>query len=185
MQLSLIHIQMCIRDSADAAARNHPADGRKLNQRLNLFLEFVQFTFKKLKMVFIHHFFCEWFGADCIYFLEPNFPNFVAKHSYLMKINFFPYQIQKRNRYMIQPFPFFWVLGIASLVPFVVNFWSDNLVIFFLSLIHIQMCIRDSVEAEESEVDPVQAAVARDPMFQHEATDDDEPADEIRDSKSA
>ena len=34
------------------------------------------------------------------------------------------------------------------------------------------------VEPEEREVDPVQTAAARNPVFQHEAADDDEPADE-------
>src|ERR1035437_5275577 len=41
------------------------------------------------------------------------------------------------------------------------------------------------VEPEESHVDPVQAAAARDPMFQREAAEAAEPADEIRDAEMA
>src|SRR5208283_1875934 len=43
----------------------------------------------------------------------------------------------------------------------------------------------DGVEPEEREVDPVQTAAARDPVFQHETADDDEPANEIRDAEAA
>src|ERR1035437_5181064 len=41
------------------------------------------------------------------------------------------------------------------------------------------------VQPEESHVDPVQAAAARNPMFQREAAEYDEPADEIRDAEPA
>jgi len=40
-------------------------------------------------------------------------------------------------------------------------------------------CADERVEAEEREVDPVQTAAARNPMFQHKATDDDQPANNI------
>lgn len=43
----------------------------------------------------------------------------------------------------------------------------------------------ERVQPEKSEIDPVQTAAARNPMFQHEAADDDEPADEIREAKPA
>src|ERR1017187_1441831 len=43
----------------------------------------------------------------------------------------------------------------------------------------------ERVEPEESHVDPVQAAAARDPVFQREAAENDEPADEIRDAEPA
>src|ERR1039457_4085167 len=41
------------------------------------------------------------------------------------------------------------------------------------------------VEAEEREVDPVQAAAARNPMFQHKAADNDQPANNICEAKMA
>ena len=41
------------------------------------------------------------------------------------------------------------------------------------------------IQTEESEVDPVQAAAARDEMFEHEAADNKDPADEISDAKAA
>ena len=43
----------------------------------------------------------------------------------------------------------------------------------------------DGVKTEERDVDPVQAAAAGNPMFQHQAADDDHPADEIRDAEPA
>src|ERR1035437_360781 len=43
----------------------------------------------------------------------------------------------------------------------------------------------ECIQPEERHVDPVQAAAARNPMFQREAAEDDEPADEIRDAEMA
>src|ERR1022692_4495023 len=41
------------------------------------------------------------------------------------------------------------------------------------------------IKSEEGDVDPIQAAASRDPMLEHEAADDDGPADEIRDAEAA
>ena len=43
----------------------------------------------------------------------------------------------------------------------------------------------DGVEPEKRGLDPIQAALARDPMFEHEASDDDEPTHEIGDFEAA
>src|SRR2546421_12752564 len=42
-----------------------------------------------------------------------------------------------------------------------------------------------SVQAEEGDIDPIEAAPAGNPMFQDQATDDDKPADDVSDAKSA
>jgi hypothetical protein len=41
------------------------------------------------------------------------------------------------------------------------------------------------VESEEREIDPVQTATTRNPMFQHKTTYYEKPANEIRDAKLA
>src|ERR1035437_10065417 len=43
----------------------------------------------------------------------------------------------------------------------------------------------DGVEAEEGKVDPVEAAAAGNPMFQHEAAHNDQPADKVGDAEFA
>lgn len=43
----------------------------------------------------------------------------------------------------------------------------------------------EGVQAEEGEVDPVQVALAGDPMFKDETAEDDDPADKIGDPKTA
>src|ERR1019366_10589002 len=43
----------------------------------------------------------------------------------------------------------------------------------------------DGVEAEEGEVDPVESAAAGNPMFQHEAADNDQPANQVGDAEFA
>ena len=43
----------------------------------------------------------------------------------------------------------------------------------------------DRVEAEESDVDPLETAPSGDPVFEHQATHNDEPADQVGDTESA
>src|SRR5215469_15545459 len=43
----------------------------------------------------------------------------------------------------------------------------------------------DGVQAEECDIDPVQASAPGNPMFQHEASDDNKPANEVSDAKAA
>src|SRR5215475_14444769 len=42
----------------------------------------------------------------------------------------------------------------------------------------------DRVQAEECDIDPVQASAPGNPMFQHKASDDNKPADEVSDAKA-